>query len=241
MAATSDPLSSDIRNWFFRRFGADGGRPRSGSSGCSWSASRGVKDALPEQVEQNASYTPRIREIMEGSRLRDRSVAARRPVGRADRRVLVRDPENRFAPQAPLCTNLDREPVPIVPRFVRRWSVEVAFQEARAHLDVETQRQWSDKAIARTNPCLLALFSIVTLLASRLPARERTRVITATWYARPKPTFVDALAAVRYSIWREQAFCAASTSAPQTKTALRPAPPLGLRSMPSHLIGQSRA
>jgi hypothetical protein len=30
------------------------------------------------------------------------------------------------------------------------------------------QRQWSDLAIARTTPCLLALFSIVTLPAVRL-------------------------------------------------------------------------
>lgn len=118
--------------------------------------------------------------------------------------VLVRDPENRFAPQALLCTDLSCEPVRIVSWFVQRWCVEVTFQEARAHLGVETQRQWSDKAIARTTPCLLALFSIVTLLASRLPIRERVRVTTAAWYAKPKPTFIDALAAVRYALWREQ-------------------------------------
>ncbi|MGL1710570.1 hypothetical protein ACSTH6_00060, partial [Vibrio parahaemolyticus] len=60
--------------------------------------------------------------------------------------VLVRDPESRFAAQALLCTDLDREPVQIVSWFVQRWSVEVTFQEARAHLGMETQRQWSDKA-----------------------------------------------------------------------------------------------
>ena len=63
--------------------------------------------------------------------------------------VLVRDPEHRFAPQALLCTDLARDPALIVSWFVRRWCVEVTFQEARAHLGVETQRQWSDKAIAR--------------------------------------------------------------------------------------------
>ena len=62
----------------------------------------------------------------------------------------------------------------IVSWFVRRWSVEVTFQEIRAHLGVETQRQWLDKAIARSTPCLLAQFSIVTLLASRLSARAAT-------------------------------------------------------------------
>ena len=120
--------------------------------------------------------------------------------------VLIRDPEHRFAPQALLCTDLARDPAQIVAWFVRRWCVEVTFhQEARAHLGVETQRQWSDKAVARTTPCLLALFSIVTLLAARLSARERRQVAAAAWYPKPQPTFSDALAAVRRTLWREQA------------------------------------
>ena len=118
--------------------------------------------------------------------------------------VLIRDPEHRFAPQALLCTDLARDPAQIVAWFVRRWQVEVTFQEARAHLGVETQRQWSDRAIVRTTPCLLALFSIVTLLTTRLPARERRQVASAAWYLKPQPTFSDALAAVRRAIWREQ-------------------------------------
>jgi hypothetical protein len=119
--------------------------------------------------------------------------------------VLIRNPEHRFAPQALLCTDLARDPAQIVSWFVQRWQVEVTFQEARAHLGIETQRQWSDKAIARTTPCLLALFSIVTLLATRLPARERRQVASAAWYPKPQPTFSDALAAVRRALWREKA------------------------------------
>lgn len=118
--------------------------------------------------------------------------------------VLIRDPENRFAPQALLCTDPARDPAQIVTWFVRRWQVEVTFQEARAHLGVETQRQWSDKAIVRTTPCLLALFSIVTLLAQQLPARQRRQIATTAWYPKPQPTFSDTLAAVRYAIWREE-------------------------------------
>ena len=132
--------------------------------------------------------------------------------------VLIRDPEHRFAPQALLCTDLARDPAQIVSWFVQRWQVEVTFQEARAHLGVETQRQWSDKAIARTTPCLLALFSIVTLLATRLPARERRQVASAAWYPKPQPTFSDALAAVRRAFWREQAL---ATSARRSQSSKR--------------------
>ena len=52
--------------------------------------------------------------------------------------------------------------------FVRRWQVEVTFEEVRAHLGVETQRQWSDKAIAHTTPLLFGLFSFVTVFAHHL-------------------------------------------------------------------------
>jgi hypothetical protein len=139
--------------------------------------------------------------------------------------VLVRDPAHRFEAQALLCTDLACDPTQIVSWFVRRWSVEVTFQEVRAHLGVETQRQWSDTAVARTTPCLLALFSIVTLLAARLPARQRQRIAAAAWYPKPRPTFADALAAVRCAIWRERTLATSPRRRARTKPRFRlPAP-----------------
>jgi hypothetical protein len=118
--------------------------------------------------------------------------------------VLLRDPLHRFDPQALLCTDPARDPLQIVRWFVQRWQVEVTFREVRDHLGVETQRQWSDRAIARTTPCLLALFSIVTLLAARLGRQARSAVGASAWYRKPRPTFADTLAAVRRQLWREQ-------------------------------------
>ena len=135
--------------------------------------------------------------------------------------VLIRDPQNRLAPQALLCTDPARDPAQIVGWFVRRWQVEVTFQEARVHLGIETQRQWSDRAIARTTPCLLGLFSIVTLLAGRLPARERRQVAETAWYRKPQPTFSDTLAAVRRAIWCERSFVISRRTGDRTKS--RPA------------------
>ena len=106
--------------------------------------------------------------------------------------VLLRDPSRRFDPQALLCTDLAQEPLQIIRWFVQRWQLEVTFREVRDHLGVETQRQWSDKAIARTTPCLLGLFSVVTLLAHRLGRHARLRVSAATpgttSSGRPSPT-----------------------------------------------------
>ena len=120
--------------------------------------------------------------------------------------VLVRDPLGRFKPQALLCTTLEHSPEQVLRWFVQRWQLEVTFEETRAHLGVETQRQWSDRAIARTTPCLLGLFSLVTLLATRLRASEQRTVANSAWYRKSYPTFSDTLAIVRRHIWREQGF-----------------------------------
>jgi hypothetical protein len=68
--------------------------------------------------------------------------------------LLVRDPTGDLDPQAFLATDLDAHPRDILAWFVSRRQVEVTFEETRAHLGVETQRQWSDKAILRTTPAL---------------------------------------------------------------------------------------
>src|SRR5215207_2169300 len=65
--------------------------------------------------------------------------------------TLIRDPRGAFATQALLCTDdLEADPRRILLWFVMRWQMEATFQEARRHLGVETQRQWSDMAIQRT-------------------------------------------------------------------------------------------
>lgn len=115
--------------------------------------------------------------------------------------VLVRDPAGKYAATAFLCTDLTANPLQILHWFILRWNVEVTFQEARAHLGLETQRQWSDLAIARTTPALLGLFSLVTLLAYHLTKDKPFPVRTSAWYVKKEPTFSDALAIVRRHIW----------------------------------------
>ncbi len=124
--------------------------------------------------------------------------------------VLVRDPLGEFRPQAFLCTDLDAEPAEILSWFVRRWATEVTFAEARRHLGVETQRQWSDRAIARTTPALLGLYSLATLWADELHRSHAILPRAAAWYAKRTATFSDALAAVRRAIWAHEALRASA-------------------------------
>ena len=123
--------------------------------------------------------------------------------------VLIRDPRGEFAPQALLCTDLHAEPERIISWFVRRWQMEATFQEVRQRLGFETQRHWSERAIQRTAPALLALFSVVALFAHQRMAQEGSGVVRQTaWYDKRHPTFSDALALVRRQLWaQEETFC----------------------------------
>jgi hypothetical protein len=76
----------------------------------------------------------------------------------------------------------------------------------REHLGVETQRQWSDPAIARTTPALFGLYALIVVLAHHLAQRGQVVARQTAWYAKPWPTFSDALAAVRYELWRQPTF-----------------------------------
>lgn len=115
--------------------------------------------------------------------------------------VLVRDPAGKYEATAFLCTDLTADPLQILEWFILRWNVEVTFAEARAQLGLETQRQWSDLAIARTTPIILGLFSLVTLLAHQLTRDNLFPVRTSAWYVKKEPTFSDALALVRRHLW----------------------------------------
>jgi hypothetical protein len=115
--------------------------------------------------------------------------------------VLIRDPADRFDPPALLSTDQNSAAPQIVEWFVLRWQLEVTFHEVRAHLGVETQRQWSDPAIARTTPALLGLFSLVTLAARQFLDEGMLPTRPTAWDAKTLPTFADTLAFVRQRLW----------------------------------------
>ena len=111
--------------------------------------------------------------------------------------VLTRDPEGRMEPRCYFSTRPEDEAARVVSEFVKRWPIEVTFEEARAHLGVETQRQWSDLAIERQTPCLLGLYTPVTLIGDRMHRASPIAIRRASWYPESNATFSDVLAAVR--------------------------------------------
>jgi DDE superfamily endonuclease len=139
--------------------------------------------------------------------------------------ILVRDPQGRLTPYALFCTDPAADAVAILAAYLQRWNIEVTFEEARAYLGLETQRQWTTRAVGRTTPCLLGLFSVVVLMAhaahpDQLPTRQ------TAWYRKSEATFSDALAAVRRELW---------TTGANRNAPAPPGDPL-LANPPAHLL-----
>jgi hypothetical protein len=126
--------------------------------------------------------------------------------------VLVRCPQGSFRPAAFFCSDTGVSPRQIVTWFIARWNIEVTFEELRAHLGFETQRQWSDKAIERTTPCLFGIFSMIVLMAQVLHP-ETLPVRQASWYPKQEAAFSDVLAAVRADLWNHLNYSTSSQEA----------------------------
>lgn len=115
--------------------------------------------------------------------------------------VLVRDPSGELEPRAYFATDPTQAAVAVIEAFVLRWAIEVMFEESRAHLGIETQRQWSDLAIERSTPCLFGLYSLVALLAHALHPDGKVPIRQSAWYKKQEATFSDVLATVRCHLW----------------------------------------
>lgn len=112
--------------------------------------------------------------------------------------------------EATVLFSLDRETAmeKTLQLYISRWPIEVTFEELRRHLGMETQRQWSDKAIDRETPCIMGSFSIIVLIALELQKEDidEIPIQKSAWYAKNQVTFSDMLAYVRKAILKEKYF-----------------------------------
>jgi hypothetical protein len=132
--------------------------------------------------------------------------------------VLVVNADGDPQPAAFFSTCTALLPGVIVRAYIGRWNGEVTLEEVRRHLGVETQRQWSDQAIARTTPALFGLFSLVCLMGLRLFNTQSLTPQTTAWYPKTEATFADVLAAVRRHLWAGRYF--AKSTAPEAPVEL---------------------
>lgn len=101
-------------------------------------------------------------------------------------------------------TDVSLRPEDIVTFFTRRWCIETMFQEIRAHLGLETTRQWVASSVLRTAPVLFGLYSVVCLLFAASVAKCRdVPIVQRPWYSKAEPTFADAIGEVRKVFWQD--------------------------------------
>lgn len=119
------------------------------------------------------------------------------------RSMLVVDPAGKLDPLPLMSTDPNIKPEQMIELYIDRWSLEITFEETREHLGVETQRQWSDMAIAKSTPILMGLYSLVYLIGIELGKDETIKTQQTAWYQKQHPTFSDILRTVRVTLWKD--------------------------------------
>lgn len=133
------------------------------------------------------------------------SVFGARPV----RVVIVREPADTEGYQIALITNdADASTAQIIARYADRWSIEVAFQDAKHTMGVGEARNRVKQAVQRTVPFGL-LCQTITISWYALhgdPAGDvRRRRLHAPWYSnKHDPSMLDILASLRRELIRSE-------------------------------------
>jgi hypothetical protein len=120
--------------------------------------------------------------------------------------VFIRDVTGTRRDEYYYTTHLDFTAEEIVSLYTTRWTIEITFQELRAHLGFETPRQRVKNSVLRMGPCLMGLFSVVTLIYYEHLKRHAVRTCDRPCYTKSEPTFTDAMVAVRRLFWEETIF-----------------------------------
>ena len=120
--------------------------------------------------------------------------------------VLVKNPITKKGWVPFFTTDLSMDPVEIIEAYVLRFGIETVFQECRAHMGIETQRQHSDKAIVRSTPFLFGLYSLVNMMGVELFNAGKATAKNSAWYVKSETdlTFSDIIYAVRPQCWLER-------------------------------------
>jgi hypothetical protein len=128
------------------------------------------------------------------------------------RRAFVRDRDGTHRDEFFYGTDPAMSPEAVVGHCAWRRDVETAFQEARAHLGLESTRGWCRKTVPRAAPRLSGPYSVAALPFAAPPRTERQ--VSVRWPGKAVVTFPDALAAVRRWLWSAWVFPQAAGGTP---------------------------
>ncbi len=125
--------------------------------------------------------------------------------GRSLRFLLVRGWPGHDDDDVLCCTDLTLDAKEIIRRFCLRWSIEVTFQETKGRLGFEDPQNRTERAVQRTAPMALWVYTLTVLWYLRLDKRLKSaRLPSFPWYRKSVPAFSDMLAALRRETWRHR-------------------------------------
>ena len=88
--------------------------------------------------------------------------------------------------------------------YARRWSIEVTFHDAKGHLGFEPPQGWTRKAVERTAPTAMRLYSLIVLWFAA-EGHRHYRPPNRPWYrSKSGASFADRLSTLRCESVREQ-------------------------------------
>ena len=91
----------------------------------------------------------------------------------------------------------------VIAWYAMRWSVEVTFHDSKQHLGFEEPQGWTRRAVQRTAPVAMLLYSLIVFWFARQGHRHY-RPITCPWYlGKSQPSFADMLVTLRRQCIRQ--------------------------------------
>jgi hypothetical protein len=92
----------------------------------------------------------------------------------------------------------------VITWYASRWSIEVAFHDSKQHLGFEQPQGWSRKAVERTAPLAMLLYSLIVLWFAR-EGHRRYQPLERPWYKfKTEPSFADMVTTLRRQSLRQK-------------------------------------
>lgn len=118
--------------------------------------------------------------------------------------VLVRDLEGQRPDQMFYCTLLDWSAQQILAAYAGRWAIEVTFADSKQLLGLEDPANRKEKAVQRTAPVALVLYSLLVAWFHQVGHRL-VRFPERPWYRhKVEPSFADVVTTLRRQSWQQQ-------------------------------------
>lgn len=118
--------------------------------------------------------------------------------------LLARDAKGKRPDHRFYCTRLDWSVREVLSAYASRWALEVTFEGAKQVLGLEDPANRVPKAVRRTAPLALVLYSLIVLWFDRV-GQKWLRFPQRPWYGRKRESsFQDMVTTLRRKSWEEK-------------------------------------